>query len=303
MSIAQYQIFLKVVECGSFTKAAQLMNFTQSGVSHAVSALEETLGLPLLSRSRGGVALTADGRALLPYIRRLCAQQHQLEQAAADLRGMTEGLVKVAAFSSVSAQWLPYILKSFDALYPNIQFEVLNADYYDQIETWVTSGQADCGFLRLPSAKPLDTWPLHRDELKVILPPKHRLSGCGVFPIEAFETETFIQLEEGDDYEITAAYNELGVRPYARYTIKEDQSILAMVSNGLGISVIPELMLGHSSYPLAVCDLPQRFWRQIGICVRDKDELSGSTRLFVQHVRDWVADYYGEAGEIRPSAE
>lgn len=294
MSLAQYQIFLKVVECGSFTKAAQLMSFTQSGVSHAVSALEETLGLPLLSRSRGGVALTADGRALLPYIRRLCAQQHQLEQAAADLRGMTEGLVKVAAFSSVSAQWLPYILKSFDVLYPNIQFEILNGDYYDQIEAWVTSGQADCGFLRLPGTKPLDVWPLHRDELKVILPPNHRLAGCGTFPIEAFSTETFIQLEEGDDCEITAAYNALGVRPFARYTIKEDQSILAMVSNGLGISVIPALMLGHSSYPLAVCSLPQRFWREIGICVRDKEELSGSTRLFVQHVRDWVAEYYAD---------
>ncbi len=300
MSLAQYQIFLKVVECGSFTKAAQLLSFTQSGVSHAVSALEQTLGLPLLSRSRGGVALTADGRALLPYIRRLCAQQHQLEQAAADLRGMTEGLVKVAAFSSVSAQWLPYILKSFDAMYPCIEFEILNADYYDQIESWVASGQADCGFLRLPGTRPLDTWPLHRDELKVILPPEHRLAGCGVFPLEAFGTETFIQLEEGDDYEITAAYNALGVRPYARYTIKEDQSILAMVSNGLGISVIPELMLGHSSYPLAVCDLPQRFWREIGICVRDKEELSGSTRLFVQHVRDWVAANY--AGENAPGS-
>ena len=292
MSLAQYQIFLKVVECGSFTKAAQLLSFTQSGVSHAVNALEQTLGLPLLSRSRGGVALTADGRTLLPYIRRLCAQQHQLEQAAADLRGMTEGLVKVAAFSSVSAQWLPYILKSFADLYPSIEFEILTGDYYDQIEGWISSGQADCGFLRLPGTRPLDTWPLHRDELKVILPPTHPLAGCGVFPLAAFSTETFIQLEEGDDCEITAAYNALGVRPYARYTIKEDQSILAMVSNGLGISVIPDLMLGHSSYPLAVCSLPQRFWREIGIGVRDKAELSRSTRLFVQHVRDWTAAHY-----------
>lgn len=296
MSLAQYQIFLTVVECGSFTKAAQRLNFTQSGVSHAIASLEQTLGLALLSRSRGGVTLTADGRALLPGIRRLCAQQHQLEQTAADLRGMTEGLVKVAAFSSVSAQWLPYILKSFDALYPNIQFEVLNAEYYEQIESWVANGQADCGFVRLPGTKPLDVWPLHRDELKVILPQDHPLAGCGAFPIEAFSTETFIQLEEGDDCEITDAYNALGVRPYARYTIKEDQTILAMVSNGLGISVIPELMLGHSSYPLAVCALPQRFWREIGICVRDRDELSGSTRLFVQHVRDWVAQHYAHTG-------
>ncbi len=72
MSVSKYQMFVKTVECGSFSKAAEALNFTQSGVSHAVQSLEDELGVTLLSRNRGGVVLTADGRALLPKIERLC---------------------------------------------------------------------------------------------------------------------------------------------------------------------------------------------------------------------------------------
>ena len=71
MSISKYQMFLKTAACGNFSKAAEAMNFTQSGVSHAVQSLEEELGVTLLSRNRGGVVLTADGRALLPQIEEL----------------------------------------------------------------------------------------------------------------------------------------------------------------------------------------------------------------------------------------
>ena len=73
MDLTKYQVFLKTVECGSFTAAAQQLSFTQSGVSHAISGLEEELGVTLLSRSRGGVTLTADGWALMPYIQEICA--------------------------------------------------------------------------------------------------------------------------------------------------------------------------------------------------------------------------------------
>ena len=164
MSVNKYQMFLKTVECGSFSKAAEEMNFTQSAVSHAVQALENELGVTLLSRNRGGVVLTADGRLLLPRIEKLCAAHHELMRSAAELKGMDAGYVRVATFSSVSAQWLPSILKSFGERYPNIEFEVLTGDYYGQSEDWILQGKVDCGFLRLPSVKRLQTYPLHRDE-------------------------------------------------------------------------------------------------------------------------------------------
>ena len=132
MSVSKYQMFVKTVECGSFSKAAEALNFTQSGVSHAVQSLEDELGVTLLSRNRGGVVLTADGRALLPKIERLCAAHRALMQSAADLKGMDAGLVEsghifpacppsgcrlfsrasVSCIPILSSRWSPAILRA-----------------------------------------------------------------------------------------------------------------------------------------------------------------------------------------------
>ena len=290
MSITKYQIFLKTAACGSFSKAAEAMNFTQSGISHAVNSLENELGVTLLSRNRGGVVLTADGRALLPRIEQLCAAHHAMMQTAESLQGMDTGLVKVATFSSVSSQWLPRILKSFGGLYPNIEFEVVTGDFYDQIENWVFSGAVDCGFLRLPSAKHLQAYALHRDELQVIVPCDHPYADAAPFPLSELATEPFIRLEEGEDYEITAAFDKLGIRPNVKYTAREDRTMLAMVSEGLGISLLAVLTVRNRPSPVKACPAPRRFVRTIGIAVTDKKALSKSTRLFVDHVRAWVAE-------------
>ncbi len=290
MSITKYQVFLKTVECGSFSKAAQQLNYTQPGVSHAVQALEEELGVTLLCRNRGGVSLTADGRALLGQIRRLCAEYHKLEQAAADLRGLDAGLVKVATFSSVSAQWLPSILKGFGEKYPHIEFEVVTGDFYEQIEEWIATGEVDCGFMRLPSVRNLQVYPLHRDLLQVILPCNHPAAQKERVSVELLREEPFIHLEEGDDYEIMAAFDAMGIRPKVRHIARDDRTILAMVSKGLGISLLPELMVRHSPYPLAVCHPPETFHRSIAMAVKDKEALSQSTVRFVEYVQEWVRD-------------
>ena len=294
MSVNKYQMFLKTVECGSFSKAAAEMSFTQSAVSHAVQALENELNITLLSRNRGGVVLTADGRALLPRIEKLCAAHHELMQSAAELNGMDAGFVRVATFSSVSAQWLPSILKSFGERYPNIEFEVVTGDYYGQSEDWILQGKVDCGFLRLPSVKHLQTYALYRDELQVILPCGHPLADSDPFPAASLSTEPFIFLEEGQDYEISAALDKMGIRPNVKYTAREDRTMLAMVSKGLGISLLPELMVRHSPYPVVACRAPERFYRNIGIAVKDKKALSAATRRFVDYVRGWEAENGGE---------
>ena len=288
MSLTKYEILLKAASCGSFTQAAQALNFTQSGVSHAISSLETELGTTLLVRSHGGVSLTADGRALLPYFQQMCALQHQLEQKAADLRGLDTGLVRVATFTSVSEKWMPYILKSFQEIYPRIEFELLPSNFNSEIADWVTRGEADCGFVSLPTLPQLDCWLLQRDQWKVIVPCGHPLAGRSPFPPEALEQYPVILLDEGDDYELQEVFDTLGIRPNIQYTVQQDQTILAMVSSGLGISVMEELMLQHCAYPLVSCQLPRPFYRNIGICVKDKEALSLSTRRFIDHVRHWV---------------
>lgn len=288
MSLTKYEILLKVAECGSFTRAAQELSFTQSGVSHAISSLEAELGTMLVVRSHGGVSLTADGRALLPYFQKMCALQHQLEQKAADLRGLDTGLVRVATFTSVSEKWMPDILKSFRALYPNIEFELLPSNIYGEIADWVLHGQADCGFVALPTDRRLDAWLLQRDQWKVIVPCDHPLAGRNPFPPEALEKYPMILLDEGDDYELQEIFDTLDVHPRVQYNVQQDGSILAMVSSGLGISLMDGLMLQRCAYPLVACSLSRPFYRNIGICVKDKNAMSLSTSRFIDHVRHWA---------------
>ena len=292
MDLTKYQVFLKTVECGSFTAAAQQMSFTQSGVSHAISGLEEELGVPLLRRSRGGVTLTADGWALMPYIQEICRQQRSIEERAKDLQGLETGVVRVAVFTSVSVQWMPYILKSFRKQYPNIEFELLPSNYNTEIARWIQDGTADCGFLVLPTEANLDCWLLQRDQWKAIVPWDHPLAGREPFPPEALTQYPFILLEEGDDYEIQEVLDTLGVQPNVQYRVQQDQVILAMVSCGLGISIMEELMLDRNEYPVVACSFAKPFYRNIGICVKDKRAISRSTYRFVEHVRRWVLEKY-----------
>jgi len=82
----------------------------------------------------------------------------------------------------------------------------------------------------------------------------------------------------------------MGIRPNVKYTAREDRTMLAMVSKGLGISLLPELMVRHSPYPVVACRAPERIYRNIGIAVKDKKALSAATRRFVDYVRGWVAE-------------
>ena len=212
-------------------------------------------------------------------------------QTVEGLRDMDSGLVKIATFSSVSAQWLPRILKSFGELYPNIEFEVVTGDFYDQIEGWIVSGAVDCGFLRLPPVKRLQTYapaPRRIAGHRTLRPPLCRPRP--VPHVRAGRGTPSSSWRRASDYEIMAAFDEMGIRPNVKYIAREDRTILAMVSEGLGISLLPELMVRHSPTPIRICRAPLHFYRTIGIGIKDKKALSNSTRLFVDYVRTWVAE-------------
>ena len=88
MDTKKYEVFEKTVELSSLTKAAEELGLTQSGVSHIIAALEEEFGFPLLTRSRTGARLTPEGEKIMPFLRDILRSQEQLDQTAAELRGL-----------------------------------------------------------------------------------------------------------------------------------------------------------------------------------------------------------------------
>lgn len=283
MNLQKYMAFVKTVEYGSFTKAAEILNYSQSGISRMIHDLEKEWKVTLLERGRGGVSLTSDGLKLLPYAENVCREYEKLQMQVDELNGLRSGLIRIAAFSSVASQWLPNIIKEFQKDYPDIDYELLLGDY-SEIEEWILEGRVDCGFLRLPTHAELETVFLEQDRLMVVLPEGHRLADCERFPVNALVEDPFMLLEKGARAEVSEIFERCGLTPKVHFTAWDDYAIMAMVESGLGISILPELILKRIPYRIVVKELEIPAYRSIGVALKEKKSASLAVKRFLEYL-------------------
>ena len=266
-SIQKYMAFVKTVECGSFTKAAEQLSYSQSGISRMINDLEKEWKVVLLERSKSGVKLTSSGMKLLPYAERVCREYEKLQLEVDELQGLKSGLIRIGTFSSVATHWLPNIIKEFQKNYPNIDYEMLLGDYTD-IEEWIMEGRIDCGFTRLPVRDEMDTIFLEQDRLLVVLPEGHPLTELQKIPVSALCEEPFMLLEKG-----------------AKAEVSDDYAIMAMVESGLGISVLPELILKRIPYRIVTRELEIPAYRNIGLVMRNRKGATPAVKRFLEYLQ------------------
>ena len=283
MNLQKYMAFVKTVEYGSFTKAAEILNYSQSGISRMIHDLEQEWKVTLLERGRGGVSLTSDGMKLLPYAENVCREYEKLQVQVEELNGLKSGLIRIGTFSSVASQWLPNMIREFQKDYPNIDYELLLGDY-SEIEEWIQEGRVDCGFLRLPVHAELETIFLEQDRLMVVLPEGHRLAGCDRFPVNALVEEPFMLLEKGARAEVSEIFERCGLTPKVHFTTWDDYAIMAMVESGLGISILPELILKRIPYRIIVKELEIPAYRSIGVALKEKKSASLAVKRFLEYL-------------------
>jgi DNA-binding transcriptional LysR family regulator len=284
LSINKYKILMKVVELGSLTKAADAMGFTQSAVSHTINSLEEEFGFLLLTRSRSGVKLTVNGEQMVKTIREILKWNEHLEQEVASIHGLEIGTIHIGTFTSVSVHWLPGILKDFQQDFPNIDFKIKEGNYR-QIEDWIADGKIDCGFLSLPTRSMFDVIPLQKDQMLVVLPTDHPLSSQSVVTISEIEKEPFIMPSKGSDDDINRVLEKASIKPDIKFKVGDDYAIMAMVEKGLGISILPELVLRGQQRNIRIIELEESRYRSLGIAVNSLKHVSPAVRRFLDYVQ------------------
>lgn len=284
MNLQKYLSFVKTVEYGSFTKAAEILNYTQSGISRMIADLEKEWGVILLERSKNGVKPTSDGLKLLPYAQNLCADFDKLKMQVDELNGLESGLIRIGTFSSVATHWLPNIIKEFQKDYPNIDYELLLGDY-TEIEEWIHTGRVDCGFLRLPTHPDFETIFLEEDKLMAIIPENHPLKDCDKFPVTALCDEPFMLLEKGAKAEIYEIFERNNLTPNVKFTTWDDYAVMSMVESGLGIAILPELILKRVPYRILAKELDVPAYRNIGLALRDKKTASLAVKRFIEYLQ------------------
>lgn len=288
MDIKKYETLLRVIEQGSITRASDTLGCTQSSVSQTINNLETEFGFPVLIRSRTGIRLTPEGEKILPAIRGILSSSEQLNQIVSSIRGLDTGIVRIGTFSSVGVHWLPSMIKEFAEMYPDIELNLMSGDYYD-VEQWMKDGSIDLGFIALPSSLNCRTFPLMEDRLLAVLPVGHRLADLDQIPLVELRDETFISLLAASDQDVRRVLESVGIRPKVKYKTKDDYAIISMVENGLGISIMPELLLqGHHSNVVTRPTFPG-VQRVIALAVPDSAEFSPAVQAFALHVRKWVS--------------
>lgn len=284
MNILKYMAFIKAVEYGSFTRAAEVLNYSQSGVSRMIHDLEKEWNITLLERNRAGIRLTSDGSRLLPYAQSLCTEYQKLQMQVDDLHGVQSGIIRIGTFSSGAIHWVPNIIKAFQKDYPGIDYELLLGDY-TEIEDWIAQGRVDCGFLRLPTRPDFDTIPLGRDRLLAILPQDHPLTKYDRVPIAALAEEPFMLLEKGAQAEVSEVFQRHGLKPRVHFTTWDDYAIMAMVESGLGVSMLTEMILKRTPYKIVAKELDVPAYRETALALREQGTASLAVKKFIGYLQ------------------
>lgn len=276
----RYIALQKIVELGSFTKAAQVLGYTQPAMSQMISSLEKELSIKLLYRSRYGIHLTLEGERLFPSIQKAVAGYQSMLEIAKEIKGLDRGTIRIGTISSISCHWLPSLIKRFQEIYPNVQF-ILHQGDYDTIPEWVRTGEADFGFVN-PDAIPNEkTKYIKTGELRAVLPLGHPLAKRAYITLEDLEKEPFLLLEEGSFSEPLEAFKQAGLDPSVRLRVYDDYSILSMIELGLGVSILPELVLRKTNYQVAILPLKPMLTRKIGLVIKNKNTLPIASKYFI----------------------
>ncbi len=281
--LARYKAFQEVARAESFTEAAASLGYSQSAVSRLVSELEREWDVRLFERSRAGVSLTNEGAQLLPAAQALCQAEAEFRAQVDNLRNLSSGFIRIGTISSTATHWLPNIIASFQSEYPGIRYELFLGDYA-QLKDALCSGRIDCAFTRLPVSGPFRSLPLAQDELMAVLPEKHPLASMKAVSPEQLGEEAFIQLKRGSNDEVAEVLQACGEKPKAHLTTWDDYAVMSMVESGLGVSVLPSLVLKRTPYRIAIRPLSPRFFRTLGFVTRKTAATPLAVQKFMKHL-------------------
>ena len=266
MNILHLRILLMVVECGSFSTAALKLNTSQAAVSRAIAALEDELGVSLLTRGRFGAHPTLVGDRVLHHARQILQVRENIDHEINLAKGLDGGRVRIASFRSAATHLLPPKLAQFSQRFPRIEVTLTEADPTG-VEQALREGKVDLGLLPLPRSDEFETWEITRDEFVVLLPFSKK-------PVpeelswQELSTYSFILYNYA---ECTSAvrnhWSQWQQSFKVAYEIKEDSTIVSMVAQGLGAAILPRLAALPIPEGIEVRSLPVPLERAIGAVV------------------------------------
>ena len=287
MDAVKCEAVLLAAELGSLTAVAERLDYTQSGITRMLGSLEEELGFPLFLRSKKGVRLTENGRAMLPLLREVVRAQHSASQRSAEIRGVITGTLTIGCYFSISAMWMPGILKTFQGRYPGVTVRMQEGGNRDMAR-WLREKSVDCCFCARPNVPDCEWRPVFRDELVVWLPRDHPMARAGAFPVAQLEREPFIHTAPDQDTDQDRLLAEFGLHPRTCFTTRDGFTTYNMVEAGLGVSFNQRLIARRWTGAVAQVPFDPPQFVPLGIAVPSMGEAAPAARRFMECAEEYI---------------
>ena len=285
METARCRAFVAAARRGSFTGAAEELNYTTSAVSQLITALEEDLKVTLFQRTRKGVTLTADGERLLPVIDRMIRQEQRIYETAAEISGLLVGTITIAAYPSICAAWLPGIIRHFQEKHPGVTIRIDDSIRRFVLEA-LNSGRADVGFLSNQHDFTGEWIDLQKNPIVAVVGEESPYAQWESFPLAECEKATLIQSSHGVDKDLTSIFETYDLRPNIVYTTRNSFTAAAMVQDNMGVLLVNELSTRMWRFHVKVLPLEPEQSVTLGMAVSALSTASPAVKAFVSFVRD-----------------
>jgi len=289
VNVSKYKVLLTAVDMGSFSGAAQKLGYTQSGLTHMMNSLEDELGISLLQRGYYGVKLTPAGERIIPKIRQLVMCEDAIINEIELVRSYSDKIIKIGAFSSMAARWLPSIVERFEDEFPDITV-IIQTGTVTELYGGLEEGRFDICYGTRNAKYDFKWIPLATDPFYAILP-HYYPSTSDVFPISAFNGTKFLMPGLGFDDDISAVFNENNIKPFITHTYVDDPAIISMVEHGLGISMLSEMILDGRRDEVKKLPIVPEAARNLAISVKPDKILSLPLKRLIAITKDFVKEY------------
>ena len=290
MESKKLEALLMAVDLGSFTKAAEVLGYTQSGLTHMMNSLEKEVGFTLLERGRSGVRLTEEGERIAPAVREFLQANARLDSVIEQVASSRTEIIRVSAYASIAMHWLPGIIQRFREECPDVDVDIRMADHVDVPYELLAQGKMDA-ILVSPQDEGQYEWVhLADDPMFAVLPKDFDTQGMTAFPLAAFEARDFIMPSQGFDKDIMRIFNRIGVKPHILPTWVDDPTVISMVSHGLGVSMMTELTVRGRTDGVKLLPVEPASARELGLAVRSLDTASEGLRHFIDCTKRVVAE-------------
>ena len=290
MDSKKLEILMTAADLGSFTKASEVVGYTQSGLTHMMDALEREIGFPLLRRNHSGIQLTEEGAQLMPAIREFLQANANLENQIRIIAEKKTEVIRIAAYSSIAMHWMPEILYRFRRLCPEVNVDLRMVDHALEPFQLLESGQTDVIFASRQNYSCCDWIPLYNDRMYAILPKDYPLMSRSTFPLEEFSGQEFLMPYGRFDIDVKAALEPVGVRLNAKISRVDDETLIRMVGRGLGVSMMTELMIrGRTDDVLCVPVSPSAM-RELGMGTHVRKKETESIRKLKECILRFIEE-------------